>query len=296
MELRVLKYFLMVAREENITKAAELLHVTQPTLSRQLAQLEDELGTKLFQRGQHGITLTEDGLLLRRRAVEIVALADKTERELSHADDALSGEITIGSGETKSIHALIGMMAAFRRQHPDVTFDMYTAAADDIKEHLDRGLADVGVVVEPVEISQYHFLRLPGNERAGVLLRTDSPLAEKAVIRPEDLVGTPLLMVKRPYFQNELTNWFGAACDQMEIVATYNLIYNAAMMVQHHMGVALCLELESQFDGLCFRPLEPTQENGTVLIWKKEQMLPATTRAFIEYTKKYLIDIVKDNK
>lgn len=288
MELRVLKYFLMVAREENITRAAELLHVTQPTLSRQLAQLEEELGTKLFQRGQHGISLTEDGLLLRRRAQEIVALADKTERELSHADDLLSGEIVIGCGETKSIQTLIGMMATFRTQHPDVTFDLYTAAADEIKERLDRGLVDVGVVVEPVEISQYHFLRLPGKERAGVLLRTDSPLAEKAVIRPEDLIGTPLLMVKRPYFQNELTNWFGAAYDQMEIVATYNLIYNAAIMVQNQMGVALCLELESHFDGLCFRPLSPTQENGTVLIWKKEQILPATTRAFIEHVKNYL--------
>ena len=296
MELRVLKYFLMVAREENITRAAELLHVTQPTLSRQLAQLEDELGVKLFDRGQHGIALTEDGLLLRRRAVEIVALADKTERELSHADDLLSGEIAIGSGETKSIQALIGMMAAFRQQHPDVTFDVYTAAADEIKEHLDRGLVDVGIVVEPVEISQYHFLRLPGKERAGVLLRSDSPLAEKAVIRAEDLTGTPLLMVKRPYFQNELTNWFGAAYEQMAIVATYNLIYNAAMMVQHHMGVALCLELESHFEGLCFRPLEPAQENGTVLIWKKEQILPATTRAFIEHAKKCLERIFSDNQ
>lgn len=296
MELRVLKYFLMVAREENITRAAELLHVTQPTLSRQLSQLEDELGTKLFQRGQHGISLTEDGLLLRRRALEIVALADKTERELSHADDVLSGEITIGSGETKNIRALIDMMAAFRKAHPEVTFDMYTAAADDIKDRLDRGLVDVGVVVEPVEISQYHFLRLPGNERAGVLLRTDSPLAEKAVIHPQDLIGTPLLMVKRPYFQNELTNWFGAAYEQMEIVATYNLIYNAAIMVQNQMGVALCLELESRFDGLCFRPLSPTQENGTVLIWKKEQILPATTRAFIEHAKEYSEGIFGNNQ
>ena len=295
MELRVLNYFLMVAREGNITKAAELLHVTQPTLSRQLSQLEVELGVKLFQRGQHGITLTEDGLLLRRRAQEIVALAAKTERELSHADDLLAGEITIGSGETKNMQALIGMMAAFRQQHPDVTFDLYTAAADDIKEHLDRGLIDVGVVVEPVEISHYHFLRLPGKERAGVLLRTDSPLAQKTTIRAEDLVGTPLLMVKRPYFQNELTNWFGAAYEQMQIVATYNLIYNAAMMVQNHLGVALCLELESHFDGLCFRPLEPTQENGTVLIWKKEQILPTTTRVFIEYIEKCLKDITGDS-
>ena len=295
MELRVLNYFLMVAREGNITKAAELLHVTQPTLSRQLSQLEVELGVKLFQRGQHGITLTEDGLLLRRRAQEIVALAAKTERELSHADDLLAGEITIGSGETKNMQALIGMMAKFRQQHPDVTFDLYTAAADDIKEHLDRGLVDVGVVVEPVEISHYHFLRLPGKERAGVLLRTDSPLAQKTTIRAEDLVGTPLLMVKRPYFQNELTNWFGAAYEQMQIVATYNLIYNAAMMVQNHLGVALCLELESHFDGLCFRPLEPTQENGTVLIWKKEQILPTTTRAFIAHIEKCLKNITGDS-
>lgn len=294
MELRVLKYFLMVASEENITKAAEQLHITQPTLSRQLSQLENELGVKLFQRGQHGIALTEDGMLLRRRALEIVALSDKTERELSHAEDVLAGEIAIGSGETKNIQVLTRMMAEFRKEHPEVTFDMYTATADDIKERLERGLVDVGVLVEPVDISQYHFLRLPGKEKAGVLVRTDSPLAEKKAISPEDLVGMPLLMVKRPYLRNEISNWFGEDYDQMEIASTYNLIYNAAIMVKNHVGVAVCIELESHFDDLCFRPLYPTREIGNVLVWKKEQTLPAATRAFIEYVEKYLHGITDD--
>jgi DNA-binding transcriptional LysR family regulator len=296
MELRVLKYFLMVAREKNITKAAEQLYITQPTLSRQLSQLEDELGVKLFQRGQHGIALTEDGMLLRRRALEIIALSDKVERELSHGEDVLSGEIAIGSGETKSIQTLAGMMAEFRKEHLDVTFDIYTATADDIKERLERGLVDIGVLVEPVDISQYHFLRLPGKEKAGVLVRTDSPLAEKEVIYPEDLVGMPLLMVKRPYLRNEMSNWLGEYYDQIEIACTYNLIYNAAIMVKNHVGVALCIELESRFDDLCFRPLYPTREIGNVLVWKKDQALPAAMRAFIEYVKKCLQGIFGDSK
>ena len=285
MELRVLRYFLVVAREENITKAAEQLHITQPTLSRQLSQLQEELGVELFKRVQHGIALTGDGMLLRRRALEIVALSDKAERELTHAEDVLAGEIAIGSGETKSIQALTSMMAEFRQEHPDVTFDMYTAIADDVKERLDRGLLDIGLLVEPVDISQYFFLRLPGKERAGVLVRADSPLAEKDVVRPKDLAGTPLLMVKRPYLRNEMANWFGESIDQMEIAGTYNLIYNAALMVKNHVGVALCIELESHFDDICFRPLFPTRETGNVLVWKKEQTLPAATGAFIDFVK-----------
>lgn len=294
MELRVLRYFLVVAREENITRAAEQLHITQPTLSRQLSQLQDELGVKLFQRGRHGIALTEEGMLLRRRALEIVALSDKTARDLSHEEGVLSGEIAIGSGETKSIHALTSMMADFRKRHPDVTFEMYTAIADDVKERLDRGLLDIGLLVEPVDISQYHFLRLPGKEKAGVLVRADSPLAEKASVRPEDLVGIPLLMVKRPYMRNEMAHWFGEYYDQIEVVSTYNLIYNAAMMVKNDVGVALCIELDSHFDGLCFRPLAPPAETGNVLVWKEEQTLPVATRAFIEYLKEYTGSITDD--
>lgn len=294
MELRVLRYFLVVAREENITRAAEQLHITQPTLSRQLSQLQDELGVMLFHRGRHGIALTEDGMLLRRRALEIVALSDKTAREMSHEEDMLSGEIAIGSGETKSILSLTSMMADFRKTHPDVTFEMYTAIADDVKDRLDRGLLDIGLLIEPVDISQYHYLRLPGMEKAGVLVRTDSPLAEKASVRPEDLVGIPLLMVKRPYMRNEMVHWFGSYYDQIQVAATYDLIYNAAMMVKNDVGVALCIELESHFDGLCFRPVSPPAETGSVLVWKEEQTLPSATRAFIEYGKKYMGSITDD--
>lgn len=288
MELRVLNYFLVVAREENITRAAQQLHITQPTLSRQLSQLEDELGVKLFQRGQHGINLTEEGLLLRRRAQEIVALSKKTERELSQADEVLSGNIAIGTGETKTIQTLTRMMAEFRKTHPEVNFDVYTATADDVKERLERGLVDIGVLLEPVDISHYQYLRLPGKEKAGVLVRTDSPLAKLDRIFPEDLVGIPLIMVKRAYLRNELSNWFGDHFDQIEIASTYNLIYNAAIMVQNQVGVALCIELESQFEDLCFRPLYPMREIGSVLVWKKEQPLPAVTSAFIEHTRNTL--------
>ncbi len=285
MELRVLRYFLVVAREENITRAAEQLHITQPTLSRQLSQLEEELGVKLFQRAQHGIRLTEDGLLLRRRAQEIIALSEKAQQELSHADEVISGEIAIGSGETKTIQALTRLMAEFRLQYPGVHFDVYTATADDIKERLERGLVDLGLLVEPVDISQYQYLRLPGKERVGVLVRTDSPLAQQDRVFPEDLVGIPLIMVKRPYLMNEMSNWFGEHYDQIEIASTYNLIYNAAIMVQNQVGAAVCIELESQFEDLCFRPLYPMREIGSVLVWKQKGTLPATTRTFLEYVK-----------
>lgn len=288
MELRVLNYFLVAAREGNITKAAELLHITQPTLSRQLSQLEDELGVKLFQRGQHGITLTEDGMLLRRRAREIVALSEKAHRELSHGDEVLSGEIAIGSGETKTIQTLTRLIAGFRQEHPEVTFDIFTAIADDIKERLEGGLVDIGVLVEPVDISQYQYLRLPGKEKVGVLVRTDSSLAALDRVFPEDLVGIPLIMMKRPYLQNEMSNWFGEYFDQIEIASTYNLIYNAAIMVQNRVGAAVCIELESHFEDLCFRPLYPMREIGSVFVWKKEQALPAATRAFIEYVRNAL--------
>jgi len=285
MELRVLNYFLVVAREENITRAAEHLHITQPTLSRQLSQLEDELGVKLFDRGQHGISLTADGMLLRRRAREIVALSEKTARELSHADDVLSGEIVIGGGETKSIYTLTKLMAEFRKQHPEVSYDVYTATSDDIKERLEQGLVDIGLLVEPVDISKYQYLRLPGKERVGVLVRTDSPLAEQDRVFPEDLVGIPLIMVKRAYLINEMANWFGDAYGELEIASTYNLIYNAAMMVKNHVGAAVCIDLESKFEDLCFRPLYPMREIGSVLVWKQEQSLPAATKAFIEYAR-----------
>lgn len=210
MDIRVLRYFLMVAREENITKAAEQLHITQPTLSRQLQQLEDELGVKLFRRGNHSIQLTEDGMLLKRRAQDIVALTDKAEKELRHEEETVTGELMIGSGETRSVKELAEVIALFQKEYPGVQYDFYTANADDIKERLDRGLLDIGLLAEPVDISKYNFVRLQRREKWGVLVRKDSELAQKEKICPNDLLEVPLLLVKRTLVQNELVNWFGA--------------------------------------------------------------------------------------
>lgn len=283
MELRVLNYFLMVAREENITKAAQLLHVTQPTLSRQLMQLEEELGVKLFHRGKHSVSLTEDGMLLRRRALELVALSEKTKMELQDKKEMPTGEIAIGCGETKSMSILSENMVSFRQKYPLVQFSIYSAIADDIKERIEKGLLDMGLLVEPVDISKYEFIRLPLKEQWGVLVRMDSPLAEKAFVTSEDLREVPLLMVRRELVRNELANWFGDAYEQLEIAATYNLIVNAAYMVERGLGAALCFDLGTVFENLRFVPLAPRMETGSVLVWKKNQTLSAAQSLFIQH-------------
>lgn len=285
MELRVLKYFLMVAREENITRAAQILHITQPTLSRQLMQLEEELGVQLFHRGKYSVSLTEDGMLLRRRAQEIVVLSEKTKKELQHREEMPAGEIAIGCGETKSMAVLSKKMVSFRQKYPLVQFSIYSAIADDIKERLEKGLLDMGLLTEPVDISKYAFIRMPDKERWGVLVREDSSLAEKDCVTPDDLRDIPLLMVRRELVRNELANWFGASYDQLEIAATYNLIVNAAFMVEQGLGVALCFDLGTVFENLRFIPLSPRMETGSVLVWKKNQTLSAAQSLFIQHIK-----------
>lgn len=280
MELRVLKYFLVVAREENITRAANLLHITQPTLSRQLIQLEDELGTQLFRRSKYRIILTDDGMLLRRRAQEIVDLADKTMREFTRREEALSGEIAIGCGESNSMTFLSERIAAFRAEHPLVSFSIHSATADDIKERLEKGLLDFGLLMGPVEIGRYDFLRLPSHDTWGVLVRRDSPLAAKDTIKPEDLLGTPLIISRREQVRSEVAAWFGDLYERMEIAATFNLLLNAANMVLNGVGVAMCFYIADISDELRFVPLEPTLTTGTVLVWKKDQ---AYSRAASEF-------------
>ena len=282
-ETRLLHYFLMVAREENITKAAQLLHVTQPTLSRQLMQLEEELGVQLFHRGKHSVRLTEEGMLLRRRAQELVSLSEKTKQELQCREEVPAGEIAIGCGETKSMSLLSSSMVSFRERYPLVQFSIYSAIADDIKERIEKGLLDMGLLVEPVDISKYEYIRLPVKERWGVLVREDSPLAGKEFVTPEDLLGVPLLMVRRELVKNELANWFGDSFDQLEIAATYNLIVNAAFMVEQGLGVALCFDLGAVFENLRFVPLTPRMETGSVLVWKKNQTLSAAHTLFIQH-------------
>ncbi len=287
MELRVLKYFLMAAREENITRAASLLHVTQPTLSRQLMQLEEELGVELFHRSNHSIILTEDGMLLKRRAQEIVSLADKTEQEFLHRGEELAGEIAIGCGETGNMSFLSERMAEFRKKHPLVRFQIHSAGADDIKERMEKGLADMGLLIEPVDIGRYEFIRMQKKEQWGVMIQSTSPLAEKPFVTPEDLRQTPLIMAKRELVQNELANWFGDVYESLEIAATYNLLLNAVNMVRHGVGAALCFRLDGEYSGLSFLPLEPKLEAGAVLAWKKAQTVSTATGEFIRYVKEY---------
>ena len=286
MEFRVLKYFLMVAREENITKAAALLHLTQPTLSRQLMQLEAELGVKLFHRSKHSIILTEDGMLLKRRAQEIVSLSDKTVQELSHKEDVLSGEIAIGCGETKNMLFLSEQIKKFRQKYPLVQFSIHSAIADDIKERIEKGVLDIGLLMEPVDVGKYEFIRMPQKEKWGILARKDSELAAKESINPKDLTNVPLIMVKRELVKSELASWFGDYYEGLQIAATYNLILNAASMVERGVGVALCFDLGAAFyEDLCFIPLTPTLETGSVLVWKKNQTLGSATSQFMRYLK-----------
>lgn len=289
MELRVLQYFLAAAREENITKAAALLHITQPTLSRQLMQMEEELGVKLFRRGKHNILLTEEGMLLRRRAQEIVDLAEKTAKELKHEVEAVSGEISIGCGETQNMKPLSEMMASFQQKYPDINFNIYTAIADDVKERLENGLLDMGLLLEPVEISRYHYMRMPLKEKWHVLMRRDSLLAGKQKIMPEDLADVPLIIARRQSVRNELENWFGYDKEKLHVISTCNLShYNQSIMVESGIGMALVMEFSCNQDTLCLRPLEPALESSCVLVWKKNQALSPAILRFIEHAKEYL--------
>ena len=286
MELRVLRYFLVAAREENITRAAAQLHITQPTLSRQLMQLEDELGVKLFHRGGHSMLLTEDGMLLRRRAQEIVDLTKKTEQELKHEEETVSGEISIGCGEARNMNVLCEMMASFRREYPDVSFEIYTAIADDVKERLENGILDMGLLLEPVEISRYQYVRMPLEEEWRVLMRKDSPLAEKEKITPDDLADVPLIVAKRQSVRNELEHWFGQRAEKLRIATICNLSYNnQSIMVESGVGVAMTMEFSSCKDTLCLRPLEPEMKSGCVLVWKKNQILSPAVARFIKHVK-----------
>lgn len=285
MELRVLKYFLAVAREENITKAAALLHLTQPTLSRQLMQLEEELGVQLFRRSRYHVELTEDGMLLRRRAQELVDLAEKTTREFTLRETELMGEIAIGAGETRSMSFLSRAMVSFREHYPKVTFRMFSANADDVKERLDTGLLDMGLLTEPVDVGRYAFCRMKERDRWGVLVRLDSPLANLNSVTPDDLERVPLIISGRESVQRELASWFGDRWERLQIAASFNLILNAANMVRYGVGTALSFDLNFSFDDLRFIPLSPTMDTGTVLVWKKDQVLTPAVEAFHQHVK-----------
>lgn len=294
MEIRVLQYFLAVAREENITKAAALLHITQPTLSRQLMQMEEELGVKLFHRGKHNIHLTEEGMLFRRRAQEIVDLTEKAARELKYGEEMISGEISIGCGETQNMKPFSEMMASFQKKYPDVSFNIYTAIADDVKERLENGLLDMGLLLEPVEVSRYNYVRMPLREKWQVLMRRDWKLAEKQKITPEDLINVPLIVAKRQSVRNELENWFGYEKEKLHIALTCNLShYNQSVMVESGIGAALVMDFYCNQKTLCLRPLDPEIESGCVLVWRKNVTVSPAMQRFIEHVKEYLAGTIR---
>lgn len=284
MEIRVLNYFLMVAREENITRAAEILHITQPTLSRQIAQLEKELGVKLFQRSNHNIILTDDGMLLKRRAQEFMLLAEKTKKDFS-SDDEISGVISIGSGELKSMQFLSEMITSFRSKYPHVSFEIYSGDSDHIKERIDHGLLDIGLLLEPVDIGKYDFMRTNVQEEWNALVSENSPLAKKDVLTPQDFDGIPLILARRELAKNHIYNWLGEYADENNIIANGNLLYNIAIIAKNTMSSIIAIKLDCEYKDLKYIPLSPKLVSGTVLIWKKTQTFSKATEAFIKHLK-----------
>lgn len=294
MELRVLNYFLAVAREENFTKAAQQLHLTQPTLSRQIADLEQELGVKLFVRSNHNIILTEDGMILKRRAQEILSLADKTKRDFLQKDEALSGTISIGSGEFRSTEYLAKIIAEFRKTYPKVKYEIYSGNANNIRDYIERGLLDIGLMSEPIDLRKYEFVNMPIKEQWGLYVQNDSPLSKKENITPEDLKGMSIVTATGDFNQSRIGKWLGDYREQVEIVATANLPYNEAVLAKENIGVMLSINLNCTYENLHFIPLNPILEVSTVLGWKKEQIFSAATTAFIEFSKKFLKGISGD--
>lgn len=291
MELRVLRYFLTVAREESINRAAEVLHITQPTLSRQLSQLEAEVGIRLFHRGARRITLTNEGILLKRRAEEILALVDKTEKELIEQEELVEGRIVIGSGELAAVQVLPEIIASFRKKYPLVSYDIFTANADLVKEQMEKGLVDIGVLLEPIDMEKFDFIRLPEKERWVVLMRPDDPLAEKEAISTRDLEGHPVILPRRQIVQNELSSWFGDSFQNTQILFTSNLSTNSAVMVRGGFGYSLVIEGSVPFldqEQLTYRPLEPELRSSCVFAWKKQQPFSLAATRFIEHMKCFL--------
>ena len=291
MEIRVLRYFLTVVREESITKAADVLHITQPTLSRQLSQMEEEVGVKLFNRGSRRITLTNEGILLRRRAEEILQLVDKTEKELIEQEEQVEGKISIGCGEIAAVQVLPNLIKTFREKYPQVTFDIFTATADLVKEQMDKGLLDIGLLLEPVDMEKYDFIRLEMKEKWVVLMRPDSPLAEKETVTAKDLSALPLILPRRMNVQNELASWFGNYYDTLNVVFTSNLSTNSAVMVTGGLAYSLVIEGAVPFwdqSKVTYRPLAPSLTATSVLAWKRGQPFSLAAAKFIEHIKCFL--------
>lgn len=286
MEIRVLRYFLAVVQEGSITKAAEQLHITQPTLSRQLAQMEDEAGVKLFVRGARNIVLTNEGLLLRRRAEEILELVDKTERELSEQDEMVEGTVSIGCGDLAAVQLLPDLICSFHERYPTVTFDLYTATADDIQARMDRALTDVGLLLEPVNMDKYDYIRLDKRKQWVVIMHPESPLAKLEQITPKDLKGLPLILPRRLSVRSELARWFGRDFDKLDVLFTSNLPSTSSVMVQNKLAYSISIKGSVSFwdkEAVTCRPLSPALTATSVIAWRRKQPFALAAEKFIEH-------------
>ena len=291
MELRVLQYFLAVAREQNISAAAQSLHLTQPTLSRQLKELEEELDKQLMVRGNRKIILTEEGMLLRKRAEEILELVNRTEQELARSDDAVSGDIYIGTGETDGVRQLARTAKQLQENCPGIRFHIVSGDAVDVCARLDKGLLDFGVLLGDIDKIKYRYLELPMKDTWGVLMRRDSPLSARETVSPRDLWDKPLILSRQVDNKSGLYRWLGKEPSELHTVATYNLIYNASLMVDEGMGYAFTLDklVNTTGSNLCFRPLRPRLELGMYLVWKKSQIFSRAAELFLEHLQAHLI-------
>ncbi len=290
-ETRLLRYFLTVAEERNITRAAQLLYITQPTLSRQMALLEEELGAGLFVRGSRPLELTAEGLLLWRRAREILELMEKTEEELRSQEKQLEGVVSIAAGELASCKILMEIAAQFQKKYPRMVFNIYTAVTDQIKIRLDQGLTDLGLLMEPVDIEQYNYLRLPVKERWVAFVDAGDPLAGKSSLTAQELSELPLILPNRQSIRNEIAHWFGPLFEELQIISYSNLATNSLLMAQAGMGVVLAVEGSKPFldtSKIQAIPLSPELTSSTVLAWKRRRPFPAQLSHFIETAKSFL--------
>lgn len=290
MDLRVLNYFLTVAKEGNITRAADVLHITQPTLSRQLKDLEDELGTVLLERGNRKVSLTDAGILFQQRATELVTLLDKTRRDLTEQEELLGGTVSIGCVESKVSLILPGLLSDFGKEHPHVRYDLYSSIGDDIKEKLDRGELDLGILIEPVEAAKYDYHRLPVHDRWGIVLKSDHPLADKGEITLDELAQLPLNFPRREIVQEEISSWFGGKGHQLRVFNYHSLLTNSIPLAQAGVAYPICVEGSYTIrptPGMTFVPIVPERTVGHVLAWKKNRLFPRATDQFIQFVVEY---------
>ena len=287
MEIRVLKYFLAVAQEESISKAAEVLNITQPTLSRQLMDLEKELKTKLLVRGKRNkkVILTDDGKVLKARAQEIVELANKTESEFLFDEKNLTGDIYIGGGETEAMRIIAITVKKLSEIYPNIKYHLYSGNGEDVREKLDKGLLDFGLFIEPIDKKEYGFIQLNEKDTWGLLMRKDSSLSCKKYIEPNDMRNIPIFTSRQYLVKNLISGWLGFDFEKLNIIGSYNLLFNASIMVEEGLGYALCIDRLINLTGnskLCFKPLKPSLEAGILIAWKKNQPISKCAKIFLQ--------------